>query len=292
MDSSFPNPDSWRVGRSVGVDPPHEESPLPPITCWRCGKDVPADTQSCIYCAATLVKRALPISPIGTNESHTHARSIVRLMVIFTVMLGVSIVGGIISRVFDESITPRSWDALIVTMIMEGVDSILIIVAWVIAGAGFREERHSLNRRVLAWVFSMPTLAIMLSLNVMYHHLLNGWLRLDIVKPEIIQNSTLLMWWAIAICFQPAIMEELFFRYLMFGALRNVMGGHSVVWITAVMFAAAHIGVPLSLPVLFVLGVFLGYARLASGSIYLPIALHFLHNACVMVLNGNSPFGF
>ena len=65
------------------------------------------------------------------------------------------------------------------------------------------------------------------------------------------------------------------------------MGGNAVVWITAVMFAAAHVGVPLSMPVLFVLGVLLGYARLASGSIYLPMVLHFLHNAVVMALNAN-----
>ena len=168
----------------------------------------------------------------------------------------------------------------------------LIVIAYLVAAGSFQEQQYSFARRCMAWAFSMPFLAAMLCFNAAYHQLLISWLNLDVIRPDVIKDNSLLVWWAVAICVQPAVMEELFFRHLMFGSLRAVMGGHSVVWITAVMFAAAHVGVPLSLPVLFVLGVFLGYARLASGSLYLPIVLHFMHNACVMAIEGNPLIGF
>jgi membrane protease YdiL (CAAX protease family) len=66
------------------------------------------------------------------------------------------------------------------------------------------------------------------------------------------------------------------------------MGGNAVVWVTALMFALAHIGAPLSMPVLFVMGLLFGYARWASGSLYLPMFLHFVHNAAVMAMNANG----
>ncbi len=62
-------------------------------------------------------------------------------------------------------------------------------------------------------------------------------------------------------------------------------GVHSVVWITSVMFALSHIGIPLSMPALFVLGLGLGYARMLSGGIVLPITMHFMHNFVIMILS-------
>lgn len=293
MTSAFPNP--WPDDSSFrqSPEPPFPEKDVAPtsITCWRCGKDVPADMPRCSYCEALLAKQ----SPLELEEQkalNRHAQTLVRLLVIFAALLGTSVMAGLMNTLTTATVPPRSWDMLIRVLILEGVDTVLIFVAWFIANDRFREPRHSLSRRSVAWVFSMPVLAGVLFFNVLYHRLLISWLGLEIIEPAIIRDNTLLTWWAIAICFQPAVMEELFFRYLMFGSLRTVMGGHTVVWVTAVMFAAAHVGVPLSLPVLFVLGVFLGYARLASGSIYLPIILHFLHNACVMTLEGNSIFGF
>ena len=148
------------------------------------------------------------------------------------------------------------------------------------------ESRRSFGRMRMAWVLAAPVLALLLLFNALYHQVLRQQFG---VAPQVVPyaRGNLLMVWVLVICLQPAVIEELFFRFLMFGCLRSVMGGNAVVWITAVMFAAAHIFMPLSIPVLFVLGIFLGYARLASGSIYLPIVLHFVHNAVVMVLNAN-----
>jgi membrane protease YdiL (CAAX protease family) len=112
---------------------------------------------------------------------------------------------------------------------------------------------------------------------------LRQWLN---VAPEapVLFHGKLLTAWIVAVCLQPALVEELYFRCLLFGALRSVMGGHAVVWVTAAAFAIAHIGTPLSMPVLFLVGILLGYARLGSGRMWLPMVLHFLHNAAIVAM--------
>ena len=86
-------------------------------------------------------------------------------------------------------------------------------------------------------------------------------------------------------CVQPAVIEELFFRHLLLGHLRPHVGMHGAVWVSAVGFGMAHLGNPVGWPVLILLGAGLGYARTLSGTLALPIALHFLHNLCVLALN-------
>jgi CAAX protease family protein len=78
--------------------------------------------------------------------------------------------------------------------------------------------------------------------------------------------------------------EEWFFRYLALGSLRPFVGVHGAVLISAVMFGTAHIFNPLGIPMLMVVGVVLGYARVASGGMLLPILMHFGHNAAILLI--------
>ena len=90
-------------------------------------------------------------------------------------------------------------------------------------------------------------------------------------------------WWAILlVCVQPAVVEELFFRYLLFGHLRRHLGLHATAWLSGVVFGMAHVGNVAGWPVLIVLGAGLGYARAYSGSLLLPVGLHFFHNLAVL----------
>jgi membrane protease YdiL (CAAX protease family) len=85
---------------------------------------------------------------------------------------------------------------------------------------------------------------------------------------------------------QPAIVEELFFRYFALNALRDAAGPHAAVWVSAVMFALAHVYNPLGLPWLLVAGVVWGYWRVASGGLALTMLLHFTHNALMLWTQG------
>jgi membrane protease YdiL (CAAX protease family) len=50
------------------------------------------------------------------------------------------------------------------------------------------------------------------------------------------------------------------------------------------MFGLAHLGMPLSIPMLILVGLGFGYLRVGSRSIILPMILHFAHNATVTLV--------
>ncbi len=82
----------------------------------------------------------------------------------------------------------------------------------------------------------------------------------------------------IVIALLAAVGEELLFR----GAMQNVFlewtrNSHVAVWITAILFSALHAQFYGFLPRM-MLGVVLGYLYIWSGSLWLPILLHFLNN--------------
>src|SRR5262249_7633765 len=121
--------------------------------------------------------------------------------------------------------------------------------------------------------------------NLAYHFVLRTILREPLIADEMVAQLGMSPWVLLAYCIQPAIVEELFFRGLALGSLRNVTGVHSAVFISSVMFGMAHIGVPISIPYLVVVGIALGYVRVASGSLLLPMLLHFGHNFAVLYLD-------
>jgi membrane protease YdiL (CAAX protease family) len=73
--------------------------------------------------------------------------------------------------------------------------------------------------------------------------------------------------------------EELFFR----GALMRLiqtrpMSAHAAVWITAVVFSAIHMQFGGFIPRM-LLGAYLGYLLLWSGSVWLPVLVHMVNNS-------------
>jgi uncharacterized protein len=277
-------------GQSAGAGDASEVGAVPQIECWRCGKTISQDFARCPYCEAPLARESSPV-PGEYEAPDRDAQSLARLMGVFAILLATSLVAGLVSRgmayVSANSRHLRPQEALVGILILEAIETVLILAAWKWIGLRYTEPRRAFSRRVVVWLLALPMLAGVLLLNSTYHRLLHQWLGVVPVDELFTRDMSHLAGWIIAICVQPALIEELFYRYMAFGALRPVIGGQAVVWVTAVMFAAAHIGAPLSLPVLLFLGVFLGYSRLASGGIVLPVVLHFLHNAAVMVLNAH-----
>jgi len=82
----------------------------------------------------------------------------------------------------------------------------------------------------------------------------------------------------------PALGEELFFRGTLQRVISNAKGQVLAVWITAFIFSAVHMQFYGFIPRL-LLGAFLGYLLVWSGSIWLPIAAHFVYNAFAVVFH-------
>lgn len=82
----------------------------------------------------------------------------------------------------------------------------------------------------------------------------------------------------------PALGEELFCR----GALQNIFSEkgnkYIAVWIVAVIFSLIHFQMYGFLPRM-VLGALLGYLLVWSGSLWLPILVHFVNNATIVLVS-------
>ena len=82
----------------------------------------------------------------------------------------------------------------------------------------------------------------------------------------------------------PALGEELFFRGILQKLFSQITkNNHIAILITATLFSAFHLQFYGFLPRM-VLGVFLGYLLVWSGSLWLPIFAHFINNGAAVVL--------
>jgi membrane protease YdiL (CAAX protease family) len=171
-------------------------------------------------------------------------------------------------------------------LVFEGLDTAIVVLGILIAGRPL--ARAAAGTRLAAWALAMPGFVLLLGINLGYHQLLK-WLvnpYQDPNEPQIIDIGLTDGAWAILlVCVQPAVVEEVFFRFLLLGHLRPHLGTHGAVWLSAVIFGMAHLGNIPGWPVLVLLGAGLGYARVYSGGLALPILLHFQHNFAVLLID-------
>ena len=78
------------------------------------------------------------------------------------------------------------------------------------------------------------------------------------------------------------IAEEILFRGYLFDALRKRWPDATTIIVTASAFAAIHFQLA-QFPLLFAMGLVLGWARMKAGSLRLPILLHAANNSLVML---------
>ena len=77
----------------------------------------------------------------------------------------------------------------------------------------------------------------------------------------------------------PALSEELSFR----GTLQQVLGrNHVAVWLTAIIFSAIHMQFFGFIPRM-LMGAMFGYIFLWSGSLWIPILMHFTNNSLAVI---------
>ena len=97
--------------------------------------------------------------------------------------------------------------------------------------------------------------------------------------------------------FMAGLSEEMLFRGAMLRTMQDSrLGKHAVVWITAILFSAFHLQFYGFVPRM-LLGVWLGYLFVWTGSLWVPIIAHTLNNSTVVVMSylsnkGVIPEGF
>lgn len=82
----------------------------------------------------------------------------------------------------------------------------------------------------------------------------------------------------------PALGEELFFRGALLQLMRrSKLGWHGAIWVSAFIFSIIHLQFYGAIPRLF-LGALFGYMVYWTGSIWIPILAHFIHNGLYVLL--------
>jgi membrane protease YdiL (CAAX protease family) len=284
-------------GESIPSIPrPPEPLPAEPvphlIPCRSCDKRVEEGTAVCPYCRARL--RDAPARREGRERERqpdrapADASALIAVVWFFVGLLGVSLVQGWVLRGMVEKGEPNPRDLLRLIGIVEVIDTALVLLAVCVVVRPRRYPSPPPEQQAAAWALALPILVGLLSINLLYHLVIQRLLGL----PRITEDMTfgLGLWspvvWLMT-CLQPGIVEELFFRHLALGTLRRYVGMHSAVLVSSVMFGMAHVGVPLSVPLLVVLGMGFGYVRIWSGSLVLPMLMHFLHNLAVLFLEAH-----
>ena len=198
----------------------------------------------------------------------------------YAILLGMLVLAGIFQVVMLlGGMAESEEDLLPVLLAFDVVCTGLVgLVAWWVG----RLPAHptTTEARVGAWAGGLPVLGVLLALNIGFTLFLRHLLG---VEAEPGPGLTLMM--LLVMCLQPAVVEEWFFRHLALGTLREAAGLHGAVWLSGVMFGFAHLLNPVAIPYLCLVGVCLGYLRVWSGSLLLPMILHFLHNAVVLYVS-------
>ena len=109
----------------------------------------------------------------------------------------------------------------------------------------------------------------------------------DFVIESYRQAKSLPVFYLGVVFFGPIFEEFLFRGFLFKGLQKSIVGGHGAVFVSAILFSIVHVqyGIYILLFMMFPIAILLGYARLKSGSLLLPILIHMINNlvTCLLV---------
>lgn len=258
--------------------------------CWRCQKSYDCAQQSCPFCHAKnrsfIVDAESGSDFASARQSSSSSPAIVKTVWAFAAMALTSLAVGISSNFTDPNIVEGTlqWAQHLLILIGVGELASTIVVLMSLALITLHVKWPVARRRKTVWAASIPIFGVAIGLNLGYHFVLRTYLQAPLEAVALFEFPELLPWCVLLICVQPAIVEELFFRHVALGAALEVMSKKSAIMISSLLFAMAHLGTPLSMPYLAVLGAVLAWLRLKSGGLWLPIIFHFAHNLIVVTV--------
>lgn len=253
--------------------------------CWRCGKLFDIEQSECEFC---LAKNRSYADKSVFDTAKTESPAIVKVVWAFAWLAAVSLICSAVFSVGADQVLPgtEAWAkaVLVSSGIIEFLDTIIVIGAFFLIRSNPVWPQISPRTKLIAWLTSVPLLALVLALNVGYHSWLAREFQIESGLGGLASFRSLMPWTVLVICVQPAVVEEFFFRRLAMGSILEATSPMAAILISSVLFALAHLGSPLSIPTLTMIGMALGYLRLASGGLLLPVLFHFLHNLAVLFL--------
>lgn len=267
--------------------PPVESEPPQMVFCQRCGRFSPANAALCLFCRApSRDPKAGGTATIDHVEAEESASRFSALFWSFAAMLLVNVLLSWYAKgIPDESPMPEHVvrnHAMALT-VAEIVDAGIVIFAFLTLRSTIRPAPGVGNHRRLALLLALPLLALLLAANIGYH-----WALITIagIRPEadgMMSSGHHQLWLLVLYSVQPAIIEELFCRRLSFDFFTHHTTVGTAAFASAAMFAAMHTGALVSAPYFVLFGFVMAWLRWWSGSLVLPISLHFAHNLLISI---------
>ena len=159
------------------------------------------------------------------------------------------------------------------------VGSLLIFIFIRVKRARFIEYLHLKGVRWSTWV-SWGAIYLLLMVLIQLVSLLSDRFQTPFMEDIIKETNSFPMLFLSVGVIAP-VFEELLFRGFLFkGWERSPLGGHGTVWLISVIFAVIHMQYDPAIILLIIpMGAVLGYARMYSGSLLVPIVLHVMNNS-------------
>jgi membrane protease YdiL (CAAX protease family) len=275
---------NWLPADQVGYEPTDYVEVL---DCWRCGKEIEATSLACPYCRARMYSAELrpelarrlarelrdPVASVIHHYLGIFAFSLAYAAIRFSILANGLPVAEIIRY------------SMILSVLFVLVEAAFTIHTIARAGRPRAFPPVSGVQKASVWVAILPIFALLMTANFTYMHWLKQVFHVVPIQDNMGNNLGAILFTLFEICIAPAVFEELFFRYLALGHLREIVGIHTAVWISSAMFGFAHIFNPLAIPYLILAGAVFAYARIYGRSMILPMLLHFSHNAIVIWFN-------
>lgn len=175
-------------------------------------------------------------------------------------------------------------DVLIIAALLVQSVGTLIALAFVLRRRGHQMSDIGFSRpswRLLHLLWQIPTAVIVVLSAQLLVFAVTGSEPVSDSSTDSIARSAgavgaVLMFAAVAII--TPLWEELFFRGVIYGYVRDRLGATGAITISAVVFALCH-GVPILLPYMLALGLCLALLRAFHGNLWGPLGLHIAINS-------------
>lgn len=174
-------------------------------------------------------------------------------------------------------------DFLALSALNTAIIAVIVLSAMAAARLPRLRKPSQVDRR--AWTIAPFAVCLLVVVAFAYHHFLLRFLPNLASGTDMRDHAHLLLGWMLVGCALPAWLEEWLFRRLAFATIGSLMSAPLAIIVSSTIFASAHALTPLNAPLLFLLGLILGWAHVTTGRLVLPVLLHFSFNFALLAIS-------
>ncbi len=260
------------------MDAPAELPPSLPADCVSCGRPLRDDAAFCPNCGHPRgeppedrqARAKLRIE--RTLRQHAGISGVHALVALYCTLLGGQLLSFAVSKVAEDFVAELVGSAILAAIIVVAAIVFRSEIAEALRRPGFRALGYG-----LVVLSSLPIVglvhAYVRGLDRLFHLHMDSELKSFAGQP--------VAWTFLLFAVAPALFEELGFRGVIFSLLRRSLDPRETILLSAIAFGLLHLSVPMLLTHV-PLGLYLGWLRHRSGSLYPSMLAHFLHNGLVV----------